>query len=582
MGNRPARWIGLTVELIGLGTLVSCLLPEWRDRLHLVNDLFTPELTGAASGLAALAGVTLVLVGRGVAGRRRIAWLVAVLALGAATIAHLVKGLDVEAAAVTAGCIGILVWRRKLFIVQLGPARGTKVVRVALLALSIDVAYGVAGLLLHRRVVADPALTIGNTLIEVAARLVGLPGPLRVEGRFGHWFPTSLTGLGLLTMVAVLSTVLAPIALAGSGSESELAEATALTDRADGDTLDPFVLRRDKRRVFSVDRQAVVGYRYVRGIGLAAGDPVGESSAFLGLCARLGWRPAIIGVREDRLPLYLDIGLRSIYIGDEAIIDVLQFDLVGRTMRNARQAVQRSRNACVSTEFRRERELDPGLRDELLAVSDAQRDGQREFGFSMTLGGLFSGDYPDCLVAIARDHEGQPVAFQRYIPCRAGKALSLDIMRRRPDAPNGVHERLIVDSVEWARQRRMDEVSLNFAAFRDLLDDASPGAVRSALARLLQSFDGRLGLQLDTLRRFNAKFRPRWVRRYLVYQAHTDLPAIGVAALSAEGFLPLDPGRERPADVLAPRSAGGQRSTAAAVPSGPVNTGGIGTNPLVR
>jgi len=563
MYNREARWIGLAVELVGLGTLASCVLPEWRDRLRLVNDVFTPELTGAASGLAALAGVTLVLVGRGVAGRRRIAWLVAVLSLGAATVAHLIKGLDVEPAVVTAACIGILVWRRELFVVQLGPARGVKVVRVALLALTTDLAYGVAGLLLHRRVI-EPDLTIGNTLAQVGARLVGLRGPLTLEGRFGHWFPISLTGLGLLTMVAVLSAVLAPIALAGSGSESELAEARALTDRPDGDTLDPFVLRRDKRRVFSIDRQAVVGYRYVRGIGLAAGDPVGEPSAFrsalaefLELCTRLGWRPAIIGVREDRLPLYLEAGLRVLYIGDEAIIDVPQFDLGGRPMRNARQGVQRSHNAGISTEFRREGELDPGLRNELLEISDAQLDGQREFGFSMTLGGMFSGDHPDCLVAIARDQQGRPVAFQRYLPCRGGKALSLDIMRRCPTAPNGVNERLIVDSVDWARKRELEEVSLNFAAFRDLLDEgATPGAVGAAMARVLQSFDGRLGLQLDTLRRFNAKFRPRWVRRYVVYQAHTDLPAVGVAALSAEGFLPLDPGRERPALPVPEQIAG--------------------------
>jgi lysyl-tRNA synthetase class 2 len=553
MASRAARWLGVLVQVAGFGTLISCLLPQWRDRLQAVNDVFTPELTGAASGLAALAGVTLVLVGRGVAGRRRVAWLVAVVALGTATAAHLVKGLDVEAAAVTAGATGLLLWQRRLFVVGPSPAQARRVVRVVAVAIGLDLLYGTVGLVLHRQVV-EPEPTVGNVLTEVGSRLVGLPGPLTIDGRFGHWFPTSLTALGAFTVMAALSVALAPRALAGGGGDPELVEAAALTDRADGDTLDPFVLRRDKRRVFSPDRRAVLGYRYVRGVGLAAGDPVGDPAAFadalgqfLALCVRLGWRPALIGVREDRLPLYTRRGLRAIYIGDEALIDVEGFTLAGRRMRNARQAVQRTRNAAVTAEFHREGELGSDLRETLLGISETQRGRAREFGFSMTLGGLFSGDYPGCLIALARDSAGQPVAFQRYLPCRDGGALSLDIMRRLPNAPNGVNERLIVEAVEWARRRGIGEVSLNFAAFRSLLDSDAPSSTfRDVSAWVLQSFDGRLGLQLDTLRRFNGKFAPRWTRRYLVYQAHTDLPAVGVAALSAEGFLPLDPGREEP------------------------------------
>ena len=56
----------------------------------------------------------------------------------------------------------------------------------------------------------------------------------------------------------------------------------------------------------------------------------------------------------------------------------------------------------------------------------------------MALGGLLSGDYPDCLVVAARDADGRPVAFQRYVFCRQGAALSLDSMRRdRRTRPTG-------------------------------------------------------------------------------------------------------------------------------------------------
>jgi lysyl-tRNA synthetase class 2 len=325
-------------------------------------------------------------------------------------------------------------------------------------------------------------------------------------------------------------------------------DAAALVDRADGDTLDPFVLRRDKRLAFSPDRTAAVGYRYLLGVGLAAADPVGDPVAatpalreFLALADRLGWRPAVMGARADGLSRYEALGLHGIYLGDEAIVDVPRFTLTGRRMRNVRQAVSRTRNSQIRTEIHREGELSPALRADLLAITAAQRGAGRELGFSMTLGSLFSGDHPHCLVVVAREHGGRPVAFQRYVPCRAGGALSLDVMRRLPDAPNGVHERMIVDTLGWARRCRVAAISLNFVAFRE----KAGGATERATAWLARRLDGHFGIQMESLRRFNAKFQPAWVPRCLIYRSFADLPAIGLAILSAEGFLPLDRGRER-------------------------------------
>ena len=43
--------------------------------------------------------------------------------------------------------------------------------------------------------------------------------------------------------------------------------------------------------------------------------------------------------------------------------------------------------------------------------------------------------------------------------------------------------------------------------------------------------------QIESLYRFNAKFRPAWEPRFLVYPGAGDLPRIGVAALEAEAFI---------------------------------------------
>lgn len=45
--------------------------------------------------------------------------------------------------------------------------------------------------------------------------------------------------------------------------------------------------------------------------------------------------------------------------------------------------------------------------------------------------------------------------------------------------------------------------------------------------------------QIESLYKFNAKFRPRWEPRFVVYGSSRDLPRIGLAAMQAEGFVSL-------------------------------------------
>jgi lysyl-tRNA synthetase class 2 len=356
----------------------------------------------------------------------------------------------------------------------------------------------------------------------------------------------SLTVIGVLAVVGLAGFLLAPVAESRSGKAADRARVRKLVDRPDGGTLDPFALRPDKAYVFSTDGRAAVAYRYVNGVGLASGDPVGAPDAFgdaistfVAKCDANGWRPAIIGVREELLPQCIHAGLRSHYLGDEALIDVPTFGLDGRRMRPVRQAFNRVSNFGLTCEIRRERDLSADVRAELRALADRARNGAPERGFSMALDAQLSGRDGDCVVAVTRTPEGAPLALQRYVPCRAGRGLSLDVMRREKCGPNGVNERMIVEIVRWAKLRGIEEVSLNFAFFRAWLDE---GAVLSRTQSIETWFVRRCNpyFQIESLLRFNAKFHPRWVPRYLAYRSVGELGPVSLAALSAEAFLPFD------------------------------------------
>ena len=138
---------------------------------------------------------------------------------------------------------------------------------------------------------------------------------------------------------------------------------------------------------------------------------------------------------------------------------------------------------------------------------------------------------------------GEPIAFQRYVPCKGGACLSLDAMRRIPGSPNGVNERMIVEMVRWAGAHGVTELSVNFVGFRRVVAEGASPAAQSVAGWFLRFVNP---FKIASLYRFSAKFHPRWVPRYLAYRSHADLPAIGVAALTAEGLLPLS--RSRPSN----------------------------------
>src|SRR6266700_2160419 len=89
-------------------------------------------------------------------------------------------------------------------------------------------------------------------------------------------------------------------------------------------------------------------------------------------------------------------------------------------------------------------------------------------------------------------------------------------------------------------------ISLNFSFLRGVLvagaeSDAPLGLrlERWALQRLSRWF------QIQTLYRFNKKFGPSWVPRYLAVEAIEDLPRVALGALRLEGLFAPPRRRER-------------------------------------
>ena len=142
-----------------------------------------------------------------------------------------------------------------------------------------------------------------------------------------------------------------------------------------------------------------------------------------------------------------------------------------------------------------------------------------------------------CVLVEAHDAEGNLRAFLSFVPW-GRNGLSLDLMRRDPTADNGLVELMVASLAERAAVFGVGRVSLNFAMFREAFErGAELGA--GPIARLWRQalvFASR-NWQLESLYRSNAKYQPEWQPRYICFEYTSDLPRVGTAAGSAEGFL---------------------------------------------
>jgi lysylphosphatidylglycerol synthetase-like protein (DUF2156 family) len=306
-------------------------------------------------------------------------------------------------------------------------------------------------------------------------------------------------------------------------------------------TLDYFALRDDKQWFFH--RDSLVAYAVFGGVCLVSPDPIGPFSerahvwdAFRRYVDRHGWGLGVMGAGEEWLPTYQASGMRFLYIGDEAVVDPRVFSLEGGKMKGLRQAVNRVGRYGYTVRFLDPAHLAPrdaACMAELMAKS---RRGEQERGFSMMLGRLFDPRDADLLLTLVEGPDGDPVAMCQFVPSPAIGGYSLDLMRRDPgDHPNGLLDFALCSTIAHLKERGMSGLSLNFAAMRSILEGDSGDGVTQRVERwAIRRLSGVL--QIETLWRFNSKYEPHWLPRYIVFDSAEQFVPVAVQIMRAESL----------------------------------------------
>jgi lysylphosphatidylglycerol synthetase-like protein (DUF2156 family) len=532
--------------VVGVFDLVTAVLPPSNHRLTLLLRFAPIVLAQGAAALLALCGLVLLALTVGLRRGLRRAWVMTCGLLAVAALLHLARGIDGVQAGLSLALLAVLAVRRGDFAAS--TERSARSPVPLLLAVGLAATVVVTTISVASFLAVDDggahALPLHVVLFGVLTRMVGVQTGA-FSPRMDRFLSPTLLATGLSLAVLAVLTVTRPLVdRRHATSPHSYREARRVVDRHGGGTLDYFALRYDKRHHFW--RETLTTYAVHGGVCLVSPDPIGpvdeRAEAWAEFCRFAndrGWVVAVLGADKSWLGAYRKSGMRAMYIGDEAVVALGTFDLAGGDKKGLRQAVNRVARHGYRVSFHDPRHLDPSLADALRSLASESRRGERERGFSMTLGRLFDPDDDGLLLAVAHGSEGTPVAFCQFVPAPSIDGYSLDLMRRdQGDHPNGLIDFVLVSTIRHLRQQGMTSLCLNFATMRAVV--AGEG-VPTIGRRLLRSASRHLSrsMQIESLWRFTTKYDPVWVGRYLAFESAEDVLAVGLAVARAESFWEL-------------------------------------------
>jgi len=477
--------------------------------------------------VGSIVGLGLLVLARALFRRVQPAYHIAVWLLFAGIAASLLKGLDFEEATLLALVLGVLMLGRRAF-------------------------YRPTAVLSER---FTPVWVAAIAGVVVMAVWIGALSYRHVEYSHELWWTFALDGNAPRMLRATLAVVVLGTAYvlwdmlrparpepAVAGAE-EIARARPLIAACDL-TLANAALSGDKRLLFAEAGDAFLMYQIAGHSWVALGDPVGSPAGAEELVWRLreisdhhGGQPVFYQVCGERLALYVDLGLAALKIGEEARVALADFTLEGSARAELRQAQRRAQRDGASFEVVPEAGV-AALLPQLTRISDAwlvsKSTGEKRFSV-----GSFTPQYLRQFPLALVRAQGEPAAFANLWTTATKAELSVDLMRFGPDAPRGAMDYLFIELLLWGRAQGYRWFNLGMAPLSGL--EAHPLAPAWHRVGNFIFRHGEHFYNFEGLRRYKAKFEPRWEPRYLMAPGGISLPRVlvDVSVLIAGGVKEL-------------------------------------------
>ena len=505
--------------LLGSGVLLfSGATPAETGRLAVLYDLAPLPLIEFSHFVGSMAGIALLFLARAVWKRMDSAYYVTIGVLGLGIIASLLKGLDIEEAVILSVML-------LLFI----PARGHFYRRSSILKLDYPVEW----------------IALLGAVVALSVWL-GFFSYKHIEYSSELWWQFSLHGDAsrfLRSLIAI------SVSLSGVGffrlmmrtnpdlelpNDHMLEKAASIAFHCT-EAMPHLAMLGDKYFLWSDTGNSFIMFNTTPNYWIAMGDPVGDPKEHEKLARKFreladvhAARIAFYQVGSSNGPLYDDLGLKLVKLGEEARVPLQSFNLAGKSKQSLRHAYNKQEREGLKFEIIPDRDVFQIL-PQLRSISDhwLQHKQAKEKRFSL---GFFNEDYlRQCDIAVAKK-DGRILAFANLWKTADKEELSMDLMRYEPDSPNGVMEYLMVALMLWGRDQGYKWFNLGMAPLSGL-ERKSNAPLWNMIGNTLFHF-GNEFYNFQGLYRYKSKFDPVWQPRYLAVPASLQIAPVLLAVTS--------------------------------------------------
>jgi phosphatidylglycerol lysyltransferase len=516
----------LAILTFGAGAmqLASAAIPSVSEQIETVRAHLPILAVESSNWFSVLSGVVLLGLARGIDGRLRIAYRVAMWLLLISAALAVTKGLHFGEALFLLAVAALLRARKRVFsrrAMTLTSARTFGWFAGLLICVMVFFAIGVA------QVLGDDSFDLFYV------------GFGEHTSRIGRGLAAALLGLVTYLIWQAFAVKRPQLTLP---DRAELERARELYNAHGGGEFAHLTFMADKHLFWAADHQAVIAYGSVRDRLVALGSPCGADAAidraildFRHFADAQDRVPVFYEVLEPDLSRYHDHGFDLFKLGELALVRLEEFSLAGKRWEDLRQATNRAQKEKLTFTLVQP-PFDTALLTDLERVSDAwlADKGGDEKGFSL---GRFDPAYFAWSPLGLVHRDGELIAFANVLPPYGpGGHASVDLMRHVADTPRSTMDFLFANVMQWAQQQGHELFSLGMAPLSRVGDNPY-ARVNERLAALAFQYGNRF-YNYQGVRKYKDKFKPEWVGSYLAYPRGLWVPGllIDIAALVSGGY----------------------------------------------
>jgi phosphatidylglycerol lysyltransferase len=340
----------------------------------------------------------------------------------------------------------------------------------------------------------------------------------------------SFLDFGLLLVVCLLmyffKKQLFKIEVSTCHKELNMNQITSFQKKYGGNHLSHLIYLQDKEVFWAMDQKVIISYKRIANKLIVLGDPIGEASNFLGAIKEFdeysqkrGLKPIYYQVNPKYMANYQQMGYQFLKLGEEGLVNLSEFSTEGKQKAKLRTSLNKLSRSSYTF-----RVVHPpyttNLMSEVKAISDSWLGDSKEKGFSVV---SFSEEYVSRFpLAILCDGHGKIVAFAT-LANDYKNSISIDLMRKSTDSPNGTMDVLFVHIFCWAKEHNYQTCSLGMAPLANVGTNCSSFHVEKLLR--LAYLHGNSLYKFKGLKAFKSKFASGWEPKYLAYK-RTWLPIV--------------------------------------------------------